>query len=98
MIGLAFTIAAGFLLGGAIVARANGYISLRTFYALVATSELTATIRTDRITGSINAAAFAITAWLWWHDGGGDDTKRRLRGWARKFRGVRRTAPAGGAA
>ncbi|MGN6162572.1 MAG: hypothetical protein ACTHOG_12840 [Marmoricola sp.] len=31
--------------------------------------------------------------WMWWKGGGGDDTKRRLKKWARKFTPVRRTAP-----
>ena len=42
----------------------------------------------------LDAAFFAWFAWSWWNGGGGDDTKRRLRKWARKFQGVRRTAPA----
>lgn len=32
-------------------------------------------------------------AWRWWKGGGGDNTKRRLKKWARKFTAVRRTAP-----
>jgi hypothetical protein len=44
--------------------------------------------------GSISAAASALSAWMWWHSGGGDGTKRRMRQWAAKFQGVRRTAPA----
>jgi hypothetical protein len=47
---------------------------------------------------SISAAVMALSLWQWWNSGGGDDTKRRLRKWARKFQGVRRTAPAGSAA
>jgi hypothetical protein len=47
---------------------------------------------------SISAAVMALSLWQWWNSGGGDDTKRRLRKWARKFQGVRRTAPAGGTA
>jgi hypothetical protein len=43
----------------------------------------------------IAAVAAALAAWLWWHGGGGDDTKRRLRSWAARFHGVRRTAPQG---
>ncbi|MEU8760686.1 hypothetical protein [Streptomyces sp. NPDC048659] len=41
------------------------------------------------------AGVAAYFAWLWWHSGGGDDTKRRLRSWARAFTPVRRTAPIG---
>ncbi|MGW0948491.1 hypothetical protein ACWD4O_38875 [Streptomyces sp. NPDC002623] len=43
----------------------------------------------------IMAAATALFAWLWWHSGGGDGTRRRLRSWAGRFQGVRRTAPQG---
>lgn len=52
-------------------------------------------IEQDRLWVCLDAAAFAFFAWLWWTGGGGDDTKRRLRKWARRFRAVRRTAPAG---
>ncbi|MFF2094804.1 hypothetical protein [Streptomyces sp. NPDC058202] len=41
----------------------------------------------------IEAAACAFFAWHWWNDGGDDDTKRRLRKWARRFQATRRTAP-----
>ncbi|GAA3590914.1 hypothetical protein [Streptomyces osmaniensis] len=41
------------------------------------------------------AASAALAAWLWWNGGGGDDTKRRLKSWAGRFHGVRRTAPQG---
>jgi hypothetical protein len=41
----------------------------------------------------LNAGFVAWHAWLWWHSGGGDGPKRRLRSWARRFQGVRRTAP-----
>jgi hypothetical protein len=43
----------------------------------------------------LHAVGAAWMAWLWWHGGGGDDTKRRLKSWGRRFEGVRRTAPAG---
>jgi hypothetical protein len=43
----------------------------------------------------IAAGLGAGCLWLWWNDGGGDDTKRRLKRWARKFTPVRRTAPQG---
>lgn len=39
------------------------------------------------------AALGALNAWGWWHGGGGDGTRRRLKSWARRFQGVRRTAP-----
>lgn len=40
------------------------------------------------------AAGLAWFTWLWWHNGGSDGTRRRLREWRRRFEGVRRTAPA----
>ncbi|QES45217.1 hypothetical protein DEJ49_33295 [Streptomyces venezuelae] len=42
-----------------------------------------------------SAAISAACAYAWWHGGGGDGTKRRLRRLARRFQGVRRTAPVG---
>lgn len=48
----------------------------------------------SNLTAGIAAGSLALTLWLWWHSGGGDGTKRRLKRWARKFEGVRRTAPA----
>ena len=35
----------------------------------------------------------AFYVWIWWRNGGGDDTKRRLRDVKKRFEGVRRTAP-----
>lgn len=38
----------------------------------------------------------AVSAWCaydWWTKGGGDGIRRRLKTWARRFQGVRRTAP-----
>lgn len=102
MISLAILLAACLSLVGTVVARARGIISSRTFYALVASTNCVGLIVSvavhNQITASINAASTAIAAYMWWRDGGGDDTKRRLRRWARKFHGVRRTAPATGAA
>lgn len=41
------------------------------------------------------AGVTALCAWQWWNNGGGDGTRRRLKSWARRFQGVRRTAPQG---
>lgn len=41
------------------------------------------------------AGGTALFVWLWWHSGGGDGTKRRLKSWAGRFQGTRRTAPQG---
>jgi hypothetical protein len=40
-----------------------------------------------------HAAVAVLHAWSWWNGGGGDGTRRRLKSWARRFHGVRRTAP-----
>jgi hypothetical protein len=94
VIWLALAAAAGTLVVAAIVLRVGGHITRRTFYALGSlasgTNLIVAAAHTDYIGGPINAAAFAVSAWLWWHDGG-DDTKRRLRVWATRSRGTRRT-------
>lgn len=45
------------------------------------------------VVASINAASGAVSAYLWWKGGGGDETKRRLRKLRRSFTGSRRTAP-----
>lgn len=52
----------------------------------------------DRVAGGVAAGFCAYSAWLWWRSGGGTGIKRRIRSWARRFRGVRRTAPVAGAA
>ncbi|MGA5670026.1 hypothetical protein ACPCTG_31665 [Streptomyces pseudogriseolus] len=43
----------------------------------------------------ISAAGAALMGWEWWNSGGGDGTRRRLKSWASRFQGVRRTAPQG---
>ncbi|MDI9836230.1 hypothetical protein [Streptomyces sp. KAU_LT] len=47
-----------------------------------------------RFLAAADAAVLALSLWSWWNNGGGDGTRRRLRQWARRFQGVRRTAPA----
>lgn len=44
--------------------------------------------------GALPAAMCAYCLWLWWRNGGGDGTKRRLRELREKFTPARRTAPA----
>lgn len=45
--------------------------------------------------GAVISGAFsAYCFYAWWHGGGGDHTRRRLRQLRRRFEGVRRTAPA----
>jgi hypothetical protein len=43
----------------------------------------------------LDAGCVALFVWLWWNSGGGDGPRRRLKRWARRFQGVRRTAPQG---
>ncbi len=80
------------------VGRWTGRISGHTFHGWCAIANginLVACVVLDfPATALINAAAFALAAWMWWNGGGGDGTKRRLRRWAARFQGVRRTAPA----
>lgn len=65
------------------------------FVALVLLGEAFAALLVDQSAFAVNAAGLsALFGWLWWHSGGGDDTKRRLKAWAARFHGVRRTAPA----
>lgn len=96
---LALAAAGCSLLAVSLAAYATGRISQHALNGLLTVCNslnlASAVLRNDRITGGIVAGALALSAWLWWHGGGGDGTKRRLRSWGRKFTGVRRTAPAG---
>lgn len=66
----------------------NGLMSLGN-----ALSALSNILTADTTAASVSAGFAALSGWLWWKGGGGDDTKRRLKRWARRFQGVRRTAP-----
>lgn len=46
-----------------------------------------------RLWSYVAAATAAVNAYQWWRSGGGDGTRRRLKQWAGRFHGVRRTAP-----
>lgn len=69
----------------------------RTGYALVAWGVALSGLRNvlggHALWAAIDAGLTAWVLWMWWHRGGGDGTRRRLRRWARRFQGVRRTAP-----
>ncbi|MGW3563517.1 hypothetical protein ACWDSL_06385 [Streptomyces sp. NPDC000941] len=82
-----------------LVAAALGWLPYYKAYGLMAVSQVLIGsvnfLAGNTSAASISAAAAAFTAWYWWNGGGGDGTRRRLRRWARRFRGVRRTAPAG---
>ena len=52
----------------------------------------------DTVRAAVDAALLVVFVCWWGKQGGGKGPRRRLRRAARTFRGVRRTAPAGGAA
>lgn len=83
----------------ALAARMIRWISDTTAYGLIALSQLAVCIggfvTRNTLAASISGAAAGYLAWHWWNGGGGGKTKRRLRQWAGRFNGVRRTAPAG---
>lgn len=71
---------------------------VKKHYALLMTFgwtvEVLVCVLQHRVFWSYFAAIF--TAWWlydWWHSGGGDDTKKRLRKLKRKFQPMRRMAP-----
>lgn len=45
------------------------------------------------VTAGISTLAATYYLWVWWRNGGGDDTKRRLRSAWKKFEPTRRSAP-----
>ncbi|MGW1870431.1 hypothetical protein ACWCPS_33415 [Streptomyces mauvecolor] len=81
----------------ALTGALSGRITSRPFYTLLTVAFLLLVIR-DIHRGAqfpaITDAAFTgFFAWRWWQNGGGDDTKRRLRALTRRFKPVRRAAP-----
>lgn len=77
------------------VLRTHG-LPRHQFYGLMSISNVL--VMLSQILGSstsatVSAGFVALTGWLWWMGGGGDDTKRRLRLCAGRFQGIRRTAP-----
>jgi hypothetical protein len=87
------------LVVGGLAARAFGWIPDHTAWGFMALSQVPIGVANFLIghtaAASISAAGSAWMAWKWWNGGGGDGTRRRLRSLAQRFRGVRRTAPAG---
>ena len=83
----------------ALAARIFLLITDSTCYGLLALSQvlvcLAGFVTGNTVSASISGAAAGYLAWKWWTGDGDDNTKRRLRKWARRFRGVRRTASAG---
>jgi hypothetical protein len=94
-----FFVAGTGVIAVSLVVNGLGWISQTPTYAVLAISQIMVCIggfiTGNTVAASISGAAAGYLAWQWWSGGGGDDTKRRARKWARRFRGVRRTAPAG---
>ena len=99
MISLILTAIAAAIAVAAIAVWLTHHISACALNALLSVSNLlnlvSNVIRHNTVMASWAAGVLAVTLWLWWKNGGGDNTRRRLRRWARKFQPVRRTAPAG---
>lgn len=80
----------------AMLALLVGRIAPARFHAATAflTGLVTVLAVWNHWTGSayICAVFTAVGAWKWWNSGGGDGTRRRLRSWASRFQGTRRTA------
>ena len=80
-------------IAGAVAAvwqRSNAWLLwLSGMYAFYGIADM---ISHGTIAACIMAALCAVFLWLWWTSGGGKKTKRRLKK-ARRFIGVRRTAP-----
>lgn len=102
MIAIALTAAAIGILLASLAAFLLGRVGWRTVHGGSAAANglvlLGNVIDGSTALAGCSAAVMALSLWQWWNGGGGDDTKRRLRKWAKAFRPVRRTAPAGGAA
>jgi hypothetical protein len=99
MTGITFAISYALLNAVMVILEDRKLITSQQYYAYVAISSTVAGVVCAylgwTIGTHIQAAVAAWSAWSWWHGGGGDDMKRRLKKWARRFQGVRRTAPAG---
>ncbi|KOU37649.1 hypothetical protein [Streptomyces sp. WM6378] len=81
----------------ALTGALTGHLAARHFYALLTLALLIRGIA-DFLQGNplhtaTDAALTAYYVWRWWKNGGGDDTKRRLRRLARRFTPTPRTPP-----
>ncbi|QKW31477.1 hypothetical protein HUT11_35530 (plasmid) [Streptomyces seoulensis] len=87
------------VLAVAIAGIFTGVLAERSYYGYLAISMVVLFLRHvlvgHTIAAGIHTAGVTWAAWKWWNSGGGDGARRRLRKWARQFRSVRRTAPAG---
>lgn len=96
---LALITIGGLVIWPAVLASLLGRISYPQASGIVAlgSAPIIAAFALDgaKSVASAFAALAALNAWAWWHGGGGDGTRRRVKSWARRFRGVRRTAPQG---
>ncbi|MEV8124814.1 hypothetical protein AB0P07_11975 [Streptomyces sp. NPDC085944] len=97
---LALAAVGALLIGTAVIAFATGRIQRRQLWAGLALGNVSYLIANvldgHTITAGFSAGGVALCVWMWWISG--DGTRRRLRDLARRFQGVRRTAPAGGTA
>lgn len=74
----------------------RGSVSLKDAYLLVSVASFFQTVAatlTQPLSALIPAMLTAVNLWMWWRNGGDDDTKRRWRTLKKKFEPVRRTAP-----
>ncbi|WP_326804911.1 hypothetical protein OIE49_29440 [Streptomyces sp. NBC_01788] len=87
----------GGLLACAVAGRLTGRIAPHTTAGLAGLANSLISIQSIReglwLTGLFNGAVCAFCLYVWWHGGGGDGTRRRLRQLRRSFKAVRRTAP-----
>ncbi|MEU3683730.1 hypothetical protein AB0E99_22720 [Streptomyces sp. NPDC030592] len=101
-ISLPFSAVGALLIGAAVIGYCTGRFHLRQLWAGLSLGNaacLVAELLSDnRVMAGFSTGAVAVGVWMWWISGGGDGTRRRLRDLARRFQGVRRTAPAGGTA
>lgn len=98
-ISLTFSAVGALLIGAAVIGYCLGRFQRRQLWAGLSLGNaacLVAEILSDsKVMAGFSASAVAVGAWMWWNSGGGDGTRRLLRDLARRFRGVRRTAPEG---
>ncbi|WP_329474176.1 hypothetical protein OIE75_41040 (plasmid) [Streptomyces sp. NBC_01723] len=81
----------------AAVAYGTGRFRKHHIYGVMSVGYLLYTVSNfllqDTVSAGMGAGFTTVFGWLWWKGGGGDNTKRRLKSWASRFQGVRRTAP-----
>lgn len=71
--------------------RTTPYYALAT--ALYMAAGLIAIHAGNTFYAAVCAGAVAVNSYMWWNGDGGNGTKRRLKSWASRFQGARRTTP-----